>query len=251
MPSINARLRDSLTVLLGAALLQGCSSLSGQAISGDAEQNKPSANDAITTATDARAATAAPEANPYLLAQADYLPQIPAAVIANYQQALSAMRAQQWSQARSLLNQVIDVAPQLSGAHLNLALIAIEQQQWDLAASFADSAIRANSGNPYAHQTRGFIASKQGHFVAAEQHYQQALSLWPHYPTAHLNLAILYELYRGELLQAHQHYLAYLALEPSNSQAQRWLASVEIKIKRAGLTLPPRDATASAAKESR
>ena len=64
------------------------------------------------------------------------------------------------------------------------------------------------------------------------------MTLWPQYPQAQLNLAILLELYRGKLLQARQYYLAYLANKSNDEQAKRWLAGVEIKIQRAGLTLP-------------
>jgi len=52
----------------------------------------------------------------------------------------------------------------------------------------------------------------------------------PNYPQAHLNAAVLFELYRGKFIQAKTHYQAYLALKPNDKQTQKWLAGLEIKL---------------------
>ena len=67
-----------------------------------------------------------------------------------------------------------------------------------------------------------------------------------------LSKAILLELYQGKYIEAHHYYSAYLATnetektivhrqiisEEKKTQVQRWLKALEIKIKRAGLSLP-------------
>ncbi|QHS12837.1 tetratricopeptide repeat protein [Shewanella sp. Arc9-LZ] len=180
--------------------------------------------------------------NMYLEQASQRLADVPTSVLSQYQQAISQMKNQQWQAANSLFDKVIVAEPQLSGAYVNKAIIAINQQQLDQADALLAKAIAVNNSNPYAHQIKANIARVQGQYAQAEQGYLTALTLWPQYPLAQLNLAILLELYRGKLLQARQYYLAYLANQPNDEQAKRWLAGVEIKIQRAGLTLPPDNA---------
>ncbi|WP_445777425.1 tetratricopeptide repeat protein [Shewanella sp.] len=174
--------------------------------------------------------------NVYIEQASQRLADIPASVLSQYQQAIEQMKNQQWQTANTLFDKVITAQPQLSGAYVNKAIIAINQQQLIQADALLDQAIAVNNSNPYAHQIKANIARLQGQYAQAEQGYLTALSLWPQYPQAQLNLAILLELYRGKLLQARQYYMAYLANQPNDEQAKRWLAGVDIKIQRAGLT---------------
>jgi len=176
--------------------------------------------------------------NVYLEQASQRLADVPASVLSLYQQAISQMKNQQWQAANSLFDKVIAAEPQLSGAYVNKAIIAMDQQQLAQADALLEQAIMVNNSNPYAHQIKANIARLQGQYDKAEQGYLTALTLWPQYPQAQVNLAILLELYRGKLLQARQYYMAYLANQPNDEQAKRWLAGVEIKIQRAGLTLP-------------
>jgi tetratricopeptide (TPR) repeat protein len=176
--------------------------------------------------------------NVYLEQASQRLADVPASVLSQYQQAINQMKHQQWQAANSVFDKVIAAEPQLSGAYVNKAIIAINQQQLAQADALLAKAIAVNNSNPYAHQIKANVARLQGQYDKAEQGYLTALTLWPQYPQAQLNLAILLELYRGKLLQARQYYMAYLFNQPNDEQAKRWLAGVEIKIQRAGLTLP-------------
>ena len=133
---------------------------------------------------------------------------------------------------------VLALQPKLSGAYVNKALIAIQQKNFSLANKQLDKALAVNPINPHAYEIKARIARLNGHFEQAEINYLNALDIWPAYPEAQVNLAILLELYRGRLLDAHKYYSSYLVLQGDDKQVQRWLAGVEIKIKRAGLVLP-------------
>jgi tetratricopeptide (TPR) repeat protein len=173
------------------------------------------------------------------LEQADIkLANVPKSVISQYQQAIELMRRQQWQAADNLFDNVIAAQPQLSGAYVNKALSALQQDNIAAANSLLNKAIQVNTDNPYAHQIKAGLLRIQGQYEQAEQHYRTALAIWPRYPEAQVNLAILLELYRGQYAEARQYYLAYLANQPDNQQAKRWLAGVEIKMQRAGLTIP-------------
>jgi tetratricopeptide (TPR) repeat protein len=148
------------------------------------------------------------------------------------------MTNKEWKKAELLFDQVLVSQPQLSGAYVNKALIAFHQKDVNHANKQLDQALAANPLNPYAYEIKGRLARLSGHFDQAEKNYLKALEIWPEYPEAQVNLAILFELYRGRLLDAHKYYSSYLAQQADDQQVQRWLAGVEIKIKRAGLILP-------------
>jgi tetratricopeptide (TPR) repeat protein len=155
---------------------------------------------------------------------------IPSNVSELYQRALSAMQAEQWQQANDLFSQVIVLSPELSGSYLNQAIIAQKTQQLVLAQEKINQALKVNPISPYAHNLNGVLARQRGEFQVAEQSYLAALNSLPNYADAHLNLAILAELYQGKLVLAQQHYQAYLMIHQEDKQVQRWLAGLSLKL---------------------
>jgi tetratricopeptide (TPR) repeat protein len=176
--------------------------------------------------------------NLYLQQQANSPLVIPANVLKNYQQAISLMKDKKWQQAQLLFDQVILAQPQLSGSYVNKAIIAKQQGKLIEAQVLLDKAITVNKLNLYAHHLQGKIYRLQGQFDKAEQSYLAALAIWPDFAEAHASMAILLELYRGRLLEAHGYYHSYLLLNSDDEEVKRWLAGLEIKIKRAGLEIP-------------
>ena len=155
---------------------------------------------------------------------------IPSHVSALYQRGVAAMEAQQWQQAQALFSKVIEFSPELSGSYLNQAIIAQKTQQLVLAQEKINQALKVNPINPYAHNLNGVLARERGDFKLAEQSYLAALNSLPNYADAHLNLAILSELYQGKLALAQQHYQAYLMVHQDDKQVQRWLAGLSLKL---------------------
>ncbi len=225
----------TMTIVLILLLLQGCSNTTENG--GESEKQTPATLEALskefTDLVDSRS-----KRNEYLDQKQTRLANVPEYVIEKYTQALALMTNKEWLKAEQLFDQVLVSQPQLSGAYVNKALIAIQQKDLDRANKQLNKALAVNPLNPYAYEIKGRIARLNGDFEQAEENYLKALDIWPEYPEAQVNLAILLELYRGRLLDAHKYYSAYLALQTSDQQVQRWLAGVEIKIKRAGLELP-------------
>ncbi len=147
-----------------------------------------------------------------------------------YQQALTELAEQNWQQANKLLSQVIAISPELAGSYINQAIIAQKTQQPALAQEKINRALKVSPLNPYAHNLNGVMARARGDFSLAEQSYLQALNSLPDYADAHLNLAILAELYQGRFALAQQHYQAYLLIHQDDKQVQRWLAGLSLKL---------------------
>ena len=187
--------------------------------------------------------SATKQANLYLTTQSSRLANVSTATINKYHQALALISKKEYQQAEQLLDQIMHLEPRLSGVYVNKAVIAYQQQDLSKAEYWLDKAVMVNSLNPYAHNFKGLLLRKKGAFEQAKQSYLKALASWPDYADAHVNLAILLELYRGQLLQAKQHYQAYLVLNPEDKKVKAYLAGLAIKIKRAGIELPKQTAT--------
>jgi len=166
----------------------------------------------------------------FLVQQAHIKNNLPAQVVTQYQFALTHMKNKEWQGAIKQLKRIIELSPNLSAAYLNIALAHYHLQQTNEAILWLNKAEAVNPINPYLYNLQGILAREKGNFVQAEQYYQQALAIWPNYPQAHLNAAVLFELYRGKFIQAKTHYQAYLALKPNDKQTQKWLAGLEIKL---------------------
>ena len=227
--------------------------IEGQVLEGKVLEEKI-LEDEIVKGKNAQNAVSSAAVNKYIAQQATNKVAIPQAIVDKYQQALALMNQKKWPQAQLLLDEVIVAQPQLSGAYVNKAIIYREQQDFTQAQILLSKAIAINALNLYAHHIQGQIYRLQGNFVLAEKSYQTALAIWPDYAPAHLDMAILLELYRGRLLDAYRYYSSYLQLNGNDEEAQRWLAGLEINIKRAGLELPTitesSEAQQSAPKES-
>ncbi len=96
----------------------------------------------------------------------------------------------------------------------------------------------------------GIAHRRAGRFTEAREAYGAALALDPLYAPAHLNLAVLLDLYLGEAPEAMAHYRQYLALaaEP-DPRAALWAREAS---NRSGIALEtPQDAPESTAEASR
>jgi tetratricopeptide (TPR) repeat protein len=73
----------------------------------------------------------------------------------------------------------------------------------------------------------GLTLRRQGKFTEAEKTYQDGLARVSH-PDLHLNLGVLYELYRGEPALAIEQYRQYLELEgPASDRIRGWVEYLE------------------------
>jgi Tfp pilus assembly protein PilF len=165
----------------------------------------------------------------------DTLKEIPAAAQAQFDAALAAQKAQQWSEAEQQFARLAEKYPQLSGPALNLALLYAQTQRPQLAEENFKRALQINPNNSAAGDQYGIWLRTQGRFDDAEAMYTQTLARHPEYADAHLNLAILYDIYLGKSAQALEHYQRYLELNNDESSPVRgWVAELQRRLPRAG-----------------
>lgn len=150
---------------------------------------------------------------------------------AAYDQALSAMAAQQFVQAEKLFRDLLSAQPRLAGAYVNLALIERARGKTDAMKPLLDQALKMNPRNVDALQLQAHLAQAQGHFSQAEQYLLQAASIAPDTPRVHYSLGVLYELYLQEFDRAKRHYQRYAELSDADDTAmvERWIKLLERK----------------------
>ncbi|MEO3876839.1 tetratricopeptide repeat protein [Rheinheimera fenheensis] len=172
-------------------------------------------------------------ANEELAAEGAHLPTQPAAVQpsltddeqAQFASAAALLRQGDFAGATGAFQRLQQQLPAAPGVAYNLAL-----SQWR--AGDVDSAEQTLTTQPAlqlhapALNLAGVLARQQGRFAVAEQYFSAALKADSQYAPAHKNLAFLYELYLGQLLQARYHYQQYQALSEDPAVAG-WLALLE------------------------
>ncbi|MDX1697071.1 MAG: tetratricopeptide repeat protein [Thiohalobacterales bacterium] len=134
--------------------------------------------------------------------------------------------------------------PALSGPWLRLGEIAEQLELYDEAIGHYEKAISVNRNNVSAYLRLGLLQRRQGNFRAAENAYAGALHVWKDCPQAHLNLAILQDLYLNRPEDAQRHYEAYAFLAGmKDKKANKWLVEVRQRtgIDRSYVDNPPKE----------
>lgn len=105
-------------------------------------------------------------------------------------------------QARSEFLAIHRAHPELAGPAANLGILAMESSDHEQARAFFKQAVSGDRPSPHALNALGVLAREQGDFDQAENYYRRALEAQPDFEPAVRNLAILLELYRGQLAEA-------------------------------------------------
>ena len=145
-----------------------------------------------------------------------------------FELALQAMQAGQNGESERLFLLVVDDAPELSGAWLNLGQVYRRLGRLEDANSALRSALDANDNNFEIYNQLAIVLREQGLFSEAEALYLASLKRWPEHAGMHRNLGILYELYNGELDKALFHYERYLQLSDGTDAAvKQWVMDLK------------------------
>ncbi|MDC0662419.1 tetratricopeptide repeat protein [Marinobacter sp. SS21] len=165
----------------------------------------------------------ASEPNPYTVDQAPVPPQ----AVADFRTASALLDAEKYRDARIAFRQMTRDFPELSGPWVKLGDIAEARGYQDKAEEAYRQALEVNPNNVNAYLSLALHLRRKGEFVGAQQVYIDALTLWKDFPGAHLNLAILYDLYLNRPELAQPHYEAYDFLtDGSHPQVANWLIEV-------------------------
>jgi len=148
----------------------------------------------------------------------------------NYYDALNYLREGNFEKGIAILEDVAETAPGVTAPRIDLGIAY--HRQGDLAAAEENllQALELNANHPVALNELGIVYRKTGRFAEAKQRYEAAIAVYPGYHHARRNLAILCDLYLGDLKCALDQYEAYMTTVASDEEASMWIADLKNRI---------------------
>lgn len=145
-----------------------------------------------------------------------------------YNTALNHMRAKNYDIAIIEMQKVAKMDERISGPWVNIGVAYKELGDAAKAKTAFEQALKINPNNPYALNELAILKREDGQFEQAEKLYMKALSAYPDYKNAHLNLAILCDVYLRKIDCALGHYQEYLNLSGGqDKQVIAWMSQLK------------------------
>ena len=141
---------------------------------------------------------------------------------------LTQLQSKNYRAAEKTFKQLSAQNENLVSPLLNLSLVYLRQDRLLEAESILRQALNRNSMWPQTYNLLGVVLRLQGRFDDAKSAYTYALQLDESYAAAHLNIAVLYDIYFLDLENAKRHYRKFAALQPEEEkQVNAWMIDMQ------------------------
>lgn len=147
-----------------------------------------------------------------------------------YEEALMLLEQGELERGVSVLERIAEEAPGLSAPRIDLGIAMHRAGDLGAAEKWLTEALALSPEHPIVHNELGIVYRKTGRFDEARQSYERALSVFPGYHYARRNLAVLCDLYLGDLDCALDNYEAYMTTVPEDAEASIWIADIRMRM---------------------
>jgi Flp pilus assembly protein TadD len=144
----------------------------------------------------------------------------------DFEKAIRHIDAEEFESGIELLEKVTAEAPAAAAAHINLAIGYAHIDNLERAEASLSVALALAPEHPAALNELGIVYRRTGRFEQARESYEAALRIYPRFHFARRNLAILCDLYLGDLECAIENYELYTQAMPEDESAAMWIVDL-------------------------
>jgi Flp pilus assembly protein TadD len=155
---------------------------------------------------------------------------VSASVRAKFKSAMRLLEQEQYDRGIALLADATEAAPHVTSLHIDLGIAYGQIGDHERAEVSIKKALQLNPRHPVAHNELGIIYRKTGRFERARKSYESALEVHPDFHFARRNLAILCDVYLGDLGCALEHYEAYSQAVADDEAVDMWISDLRDRL---------------------